>query len=82
MDERTKAIYKFISDFWQLIKKYIELPNTDEEWDTLTDEASELSKKHKAGDTPESQFFNKCIVDWLEYLNKREIRRKKGTEDP
>lgn len=70
-------MYDFISDFWKIIKKYAELPTDQTEWDQLTDEASELTRKYRqqAGDTPETRFFRKCVVDWLEYISEREIIR-------
>lgn len=82
MDERIKILYDFISDFWKIIKKYAALPNNDDEWYALINEAEDLNKKYNGtGGSPEGRFVTKCLVEWMSYLNELEIRRTKGTAD-
>lgn len=76
MDNTTKRVYDFFTDFWKLIKKYATNPNTDQEWVKLIEESDEVYNKHKGDDdSPESWFFKRLVVDWLEYINQREKNR-------
>lgn len=76
MDSITKMMYDFFADLWKLIKKYATLPHTDQEWEKLIEEADEVYNKHKGdADSPESWFFKQLVVDWMEYIHQREIKR-------
>ena len=70
-----KQLYSFFLDFWRLVKKYAKQPDTEEEWENLTTEASALSSKHNNGKA-EGRFYRACIVTWLEYMHEREKERK------
>ena len=71
MDRKLK-IYNFIKDFWNVIKKYIDVPDNKEDaaWMQIIDEAEDLNQKYK-GEDPEGQFVKDCIVAWMAYLNRR-----------
>lgn len=66
-----KQLYSFFVDFWRLVKKYATLPDTEEAWGNLIDEASALNTKHNAG-TAEGHFYTACIMAWYEYLSERQ----------
>jgi len=76
MDSITRMMYDFLTALWKLIKKYATLPRTDQEWEKLIEEAEEVYNEYKGdADSPESWFFKRLVVDWMEYMSQREIKR-------
>ena len=73
MDRKLK-IYNFIKDFWNIIKKYIDVPADKEDaaWMTILNESEDLSWKYKSKD-PEGIFIKDCITAWMKYLNNRNL---------
>lgn len=70
--ELQKKFYNFILAYWKLIKKYTPPPKqSDDCWDVLAEEATQLSKQYEDG-SKESKLFTKLIVDWLNYLGEYE----------
>ena len=78
MDRRQK-LYGFIKDFWQLIKKHLEVPAQEDQvaWDRIVEEAGDLLEKYKTADA-EGAFMQSCLVAWLEYMNKRNKESMNG----
>lgn len=70
--DRIHIIYGFIKEFWQIIKKYINVPpnHDNDSWDRITDEATALIKKYRDGSV-EGEFFKRLVFDWLDYLHDR-----------
>lgn len=45
-NEELKRIYNLFTDCWRFFKKYSVVKDTDEYWEAVVDESSELSKKY------------------------------------
>ena len=78
MDRKTR-IFNFIQDYWNIIKKYIDVPDDKEDaaWMVILDESENLNQKYKSED-PEGIFFKDCIVVWMKYLNNRNKQNMEG----
>ncbi|MBD5521219.1 MAG: hypothetical protein HDR03_08380 [Lachnospiraceae bacterium] len=46
-DEELKAVYGMFTDAWKLYKKYADVQQEDEYWESLIAEADAIAKKHQ-----------------------------------
>ena len=46
-DEELKAVYGIFTDVWKLYKKYADVQQEDEYWETLIAEADAIAKKYR-----------------------------------
>ena len=76
-EDDKKKISPFMSDLWQLIKKYY-APDPDPEapyWQQLIAEANALGEKHKG------RLQWNLINAFLDYLDGKEYEMRKGARD-
>lgn len=45
-DEELKRVYGMFTDAWKFYKKYVDVQDTDEFWESVVNESSEISKKY------------------------------------
>lgn len=45
-NEELKRIYGLFTDCWRYFKKYVDVQDTDEFWESVVNESSEISKKY------------------------------------
>lgn len=45
-NEGLKRIYNLFTDCWRYYKKYADVQDTDQYWESVVDESGELSKKY------------------------------------
>lgn len=68
----------FMSDLWELEKKYWIPKNTKSYWDALTEDCSQLVKKYKKYKGKDQEFITSVLTAFYNRCEKEE-RRKHGS---
>ena len=45
-DEELKAVYGMFTDAWKFYKKYADVQQSDEYWESVVDESGQIAKKY------------------------------------
>lgn len=48
-DEELKKVYGMFTDAWKFYKKYADVQQSDEYWESLIDEADAVAERHGSG---------------------------------
>lgn len=64
-NEQMQTEFSFFGEAWQLFKKYYDVQQSDEYWENLLSEASEIDKRHN------SQLCRDIIISILNELDFR-----------
>lgn len=70
MEDTSKQIYQYLSDFWRFIKKYnntIPTQSNTAAWDSITDNATKLTAEHQ-GNSPMDKLFRAWVISYLDYM--------------
>lgn len=73
--DQMKLFYNVIHDIWDFCKKELAKPKSemdDDDWESATNEASNLSKKYSKLGENEAQFFTHVILEFLEYIDRQD----------
>lgn len=47
-DEELKKVWEMFTDAWKFYKKYADVKQSDEYWETVVDESRQIAKKYNA----------------------------------
>ena len=73
MEERLKQFHQFINDLWQFYKQNADVQPTDEYWQGVVADATDLDKRYGS-----SAAMKKIILDVIEVLEEEEKRCQKA----
>ncbi len=74
-NEELKRIYNLFTDCWRFYKKYADVKDTDEFWESVVDESGELPRKYNNDKFAIALVL--AVIDELERKAK-ELRNKDG----
>lgn len=78
MDFKDSIYWQIYGDIWSFHKKYCDIKESDEYWDSVVNEGGSIYKKY-AGE-PEGEFAKQlilCVIDELERIYRRERDEQK-----
>lgn len=76
-NEELKQAYNMFTDAWKLFKKYADIRDTDEYWESLVDEAGETAKQFD-----NDKFIRNLVMAVMDEIERRakEMRNNAKTQ--
>ena len=78
MSNKDSVYWQIYADIWNLHKKYADVQESDQFWDSVISEGSSVYNKY--ADKPEGEFAKQlmlCVIDELERVYRRDQNEKR-----